>query len=50
MALFYENGKNENEHPPGFEGRAAGPNYFAEVEDWETRADVIPDMQIGPQW
>lgn len=49
MALFYENGKNSSNHPAGFMGRHDGPISFAEVEGWETRAELIPNLRFGSQ-
>jgi hypothetical protein len=49
MALFYENGKSSSKHPVGFEGRANGPISFVTAEGWETRAEMIPNLQFGTQ-
>lgn len=49
MAVFYENGRPENDHPAGFERREDGPMFFGEAEDWEMRAELIPNLRFGSQ-
>jgi hypothetical protein len=49
MALFYENGKPKNGHPTGFERKEDGPIFFGEAENWEMRAESIPNLRFGSQ-